>query len=65
MLQSIDIPLQAAPFTWFVAGGWAIDLFLERQTRHHSDLALGIFRRDQLALQAFLSEWAFSKILNG
>jgi len=22
---------------WFVAGGWVIDLFLGRETRHHQD----------------------------
>lgn len=40
-------------------------LSLGRQTRHHGDLDLGIFRNDQLALQEFLSEWSLSKIVNG
>ena len=31
---------------WWVAGGWAIDLFLDRQTRLHRDLDIGVFRRD-------------------
>ncbi|MGH9027589.1 MAG: nucleotidyltransferase domain-containing protein, partial [Acidimicrobiia bacterium] len=25
--------------TWWIAGGWALDLFLGRQTRTHEDLA--------------------------
>ena len=27
---------------WYVAGGWALDLFLGRQTRRHGDLEIGI-----------------------
>jgi hypothetical protein len=52
MLQMKDIPLQSAPFTWFVAGGWALDLFLGNKNRYHSDLDLGkpISQRDELPL---------------
>ena len=32
---------------WFVAGGWAVDLFLGRETRAHEDIEVSIFRRDQ------------------
>jgi hypothetical protein len=42
---------------WFIAGGWAIDLFLGRQTRAHADIEIAIFRRDQLALQDYLRAW--------
>jgi Aminoglycoside-2''-adenylyltransferase len=31
---------------WWIAGGWAIDLFLGRQTREHEDLDVLILRRD-------------------
>lgn len=31
---------------WWIAGGWAIDLFLDRETRPHNDLDVGILRRD-------------------
>lgn len=65
MLQLKDIPLQSAPFMWFVAGGWALDLYLGKQTRYHSDIDLGIFRSEQLALQQFLSGWSFTKSVNG
>jgi Aminoglycoside-2''-adenylyltransferase len=27
---------------WYVVGGWALDLFLRRQTRHHHDLEIGV-----------------------
>lgn len=46
---------------WWVAGGWALDLFLGEQTRHHVDLDILILRRDQLTVQAFLSDWDLHK----
>lgn len=33
---------------WWIAGGWAIDLFLGRQTRAHGDTDVLIRRDDQL-----------------
>lgn len=50
---------------WFIAGGWAIDLFLGRVTRPHDDLEIAIFRQDQLALQKFLAVWNLRKAENG
>jgi Aminoglycoside-2''-adenylyltransferase len=32
---------------WFVVGGWALDLFLGRETRSHKDIDIAIFREDQ------------------
>lgn len=65
MLSTEDIPLFGAPFSWFIAGGWALDLYLGKQTRDHADLDLGIFRRDQHLLHRFLSEWTLSKVSDG
>jgi hypothetical protein len=45
----------AAP--WWVAGGWALDLFLGRETRTHEDLDIALLRRDQLALHRHLRGW--------
>jgi hypothetical protein len=42
---------------WFVIGGWAIDLFLERETRAHHDVEIGVFRADQRALYGHLAGW--------
>ena len=42
---------------WFVAGGWALDLFLGRITRDHSDFEVALFREDQLELQRILKGW--------
>jgi len=49
---------------WFVAGGWAIDLFLGRIRRQHKDLDFTIFRRDQLALQQHLAGFDLKKIVD-
>lgn len=50
---------------WFVAGGWAIDLFLEQETRPHEDIEIAIFRGDQLALQNYLDGWVLKKADGG
>lgn len=33
---------------WWIAGGWAIDLFLDRITRDHADTDVLVLRRDQV-----------------
>jgi hypothetical protein len=53
------------PRPWFIAGGWAIDLFLERRTRDHEDVDVAIFRRDQRDLRAFLAGWSCEKVVEG
>jgi len=42
---------------WWIAGGWAIDLFLQKQTRNHEDIDILIQRDDQLELQNLLEDW--------
>ena len=42
---------------WMVAGGWAIDLFLNRETRTHHDIEIAIPRKDQLKIKAYLADW--------
>jgi hypothetical protein len=45
------------PVPWWIAGGWAIDLFLGRQTRAHEDVDVLILRRDQRAVRTLLGMW--------
>ena len=40
---------------WWIAGGWAIDLFVGYHTRAHGDTDILIRRDDQLIVQAHLS----------
>lgn len=55
--------MQGFPGPWFVSGGWAIDLFLERVTRKHSDIEIGIYRRQQNLLWTQLSGWRLEKAI--
>jgi putative ABC transport system permease protein len=45
-------PLQGLTCPWFVAGGWALDLFLGRVTRPHHDVDIALFREDQRQLRS-------------
>jgi hypothetical protein len=56
-LPEVRALLDDAPFTWWVAGGWAIDLFLGRTTRPHGDVDLALPRTDALKLQLRLAGW--------
>jgi hypothetical protein len=51
------------PHPWFISGGWAIDLFLGKVTRNHSDIEVGIYRRDQQALHDHFIGWHLEKAL--
>jgi len=50
---------------WGIAGGWAIDLFIGKETRLHSDIEIALFREDQRALKKVMSEWSFEKVAEG
>lgn len=50
---------------WLVAGGWALDLFLGRQTRAHDDVEIAIFRGDEPVLVKRLSGWELFVAENG
>jgi len=47
---------------WMIAGGWAIDLFLNKQTRNHSDIEIAIPRNEQLAIKSYLEYWRLDYI---
>ena len=53
------------PHTWMIAGGWAIDLFLNRETREHSDLEIAIPRNQQQLLYAYLKDWKLQYVISG
>ena len=46
--------MRNCPHPWWVAGGWAIDLFVGRVTRAHGDIEIGAFRDTQAALHEHL-----------
>ena len=49
---------------WWVAGGWAVDLFVGRRTRPHKDIEIALFRHDQSALQEHLAGWSLRKVVD-
>jgi hypothetical protein len=51
------------PVPWYVAGGWAIDLFVGRVTRVHQDVDLAISRADQRAVFDHLPDRTWSMIV--
>jgi len=50
---------------WWVAGGWALDLFLGQQFREHGDFDVGVLRRDSPQLLAALWNWEIFEAQNG
>jgi len=55
--SQIEALFAALPAPWWIAGGWAIDLFLRRQTREHADIDVLFLRRDQAAVRALFATW--------
>jgi hypothetical protein len=51
-LKDVGVP-------WCVVGGWAIDLFLGRQTREHEDLEVAVLRDDFAAVRDHLTAFRF------
>lgn len=47
---------------WYIAGGWAIDLYLGKITREHEDIEIVVFREDQTFLKEYLEEWDMYKV---
>jgi hypothetical protein len=42
---------------WWIGGGWAVDLFVGRETREHTDLDVVIFRSDQEHAFGYFEGW--------
>jgi hypothetical protein len=65
--QKVARLLEGLRCTWGVAGGWALDLFLNGVTRKHQDIEVAIFREDQLILREYLSSlgWSFEYVRDG
>jgi hypothetical protein len=57
--------LSAVTARWWFAGGWALDLFLGKQSRPHVDLDVGISRCDAPAVIAALADWELFEAKDG
>jgi hypothetical protein len=58
LLASSDTP-------WWIAGGWALELFRGRHTRPHADLDVGVLRRDLSSLLSSFSTWEVFEAKDG
>ena len=45
------------PGPWWIAGGWAIDLWLGSVSRDHEDIEISVLRQDQVALHVYCGAW--------
>jgi len=57
--------LSAVEAPWWIAGGWAVDLFMGAQTRAHKDLDVGVPRRDAAQILTALRGWEFFEAHEG
>jgi hypothetical protein len=64
-LQRVARVMEDFSRAWFVAGGWAIDLFLGRETRAHEDVEIAVLRADQEEMRRHLAGWTFEKVVSG
>ncbi len=56
-VEEIGKLFRAFRHPWWLAGGYALDTFLGRETRRHVDIDIIVQRKDQLELQAYLHHW--------
>ncbi|MGC9781145.1 MAG: aminoglycoside adenylyltransferase [Candidatus Heimdallarchaeota archaeon] len=54
LFKSLDI-------NWWIAEGWAIDIFLGKKSREHLDIDVLILRKDQIIIHKHLNEWELYK----
>jgi len=57
--------LDGAGITWYVRGGWALDLFMGQQTHDHADLEFATLPSDIPKARKALSELEFFAARNG
>lgn len=52
---------------WYICGGWALDLYLNRVTREHKDIDIAVARSDQWLVREYLRRrgWRLEKVSGG
>jgi hypothetical protein len=64
-VEAVAEVMRGFAHSWWVAGGWAVDLFVGRVTREHGDIEIGAFRDTQHALHAHLRRFKLFKAVDG
>jgi hypothetical protein len=49
--------METLPYPWWIAGGWAIDLALDKVTREHTDVDICILREHTQAVLDHFRDW--------
>jgi Aminoglycoside-2''-adenylyltransferase len=57
--------LASSEAPWWIAGGWALDLFRGTRTRPHTDVDVGVLRRDVASVLRSLSIWEVFEAKDG
>ena len=63
--QDLTQVLSNVECAWWVAGGWAIDMWLPRPSRAHADTDFGCYREGVPLLRRALPEWEFFAAVSG
>lgn len=63
--SDMTLHLSSLRAPWWIAGGWALDLFVGNQSRPHKDLDIGVFRRDVMEVLSALSSWEIFEAKDG
>lgn len=65
-VSEINNIFSVIPIRWCIAGGWALDLHLRKQTREHSDIDVIITREEQLIAYKHLNrDWMLYRAEDG
>lgn len=56
-VESVVATFASASFRWWISGGHALDLHLQRSWRDHEDTDVGVLRRDLPTVYALLCHW--------
>ncbi|MFD2610827.1 nucleotidyltransferase domain-containing protein [Paenibacillus gansuensis] len=51
--------------SWFIAGGWVVDIALGRVTREHDDLDICIYREDAKEALRYFKDWEIKVAVPG
>ena len=62
-LQRAVTVMESFGAPWGIAGGWALDLFIGRESRSHADIDIAVLRADQKQLRSQVSG-RFEKVVD-
>lgn len=66
-LESVGALFAELKCPWYICGGWALDLYLNRVTREHKDVDVAVARADQWSVREYLRRrgWRLEKASGG